>query len=160
MHARLTMLSSVLLAVIALVMGGCSSYAVRGVVVMGSSSYVEIVDDNDPRLTQGQPIAGAVVRIMIDPSSLNPTRLSGVTSGAVGEFAIPVDSFGAGWPEYELGVVVRRPGFAPAEGFFQLPPSGKRLLVTLGAGQDRRGLDDSGFDEGYDYNRDLERFEH
>ncbi len=160
MHARPLLPFALLLAALALVLGGCSSYAVRGVVVMGPTSYVELVDADDPRLTQGQPISGAVVRTTVDPSSLNPIRLTGVTTGAVGEFAVPVDEFGAGWLEYELGVVVRRPGFAPAEGFMRLPPAGKRLLVTLGAGQDRRGLDESGFDDGYDYNSDLERFGH
>ena len=62
--------------------------------------------------------------------------------------------------EYGLGVVARKSKHAPAEGFFPLPGSGKRLLVVLARGNDRLGSSGTAYDEGYDWQRDLERFGH
>ncbi len=149
-----------MLVIAAVQIGGCSGHHVRGVVLVGENSYVQIVDKNDPRLSQGEPVMGATVTSIVDPQSLDSTRLAGVTTDVSGAFSIPVENFGAGWLEYEMGVTVRRSKFAPAEGFFPLPGSGKRVLVVLAPGRDAVGDRRSAFDEDYSFERDLERFAH
>ena len=151
--------AALLLCFVALVLTGCSSYAVRGVVIRGETSYVELVGKNDPRLEAGQPVSGATIAGIIDPQSLKSTRLKPVATDALGAFKIPVDNFGAGWLEYELGLIVRSSNFTPAEGHVDLPGGGRRVLVVLAPGTDRLGSG-SAFDNDYSPERDFERFSH
>ncbi|GAB4518993.1 MAG: hypothetical protein Tsb0013_23000 [Phycisphaerales bacterium] len=144
----------------ALVLTACGAHQVRGVVRVGENSYVQVVDKDDPRLAEGEPVVGATVTSVVDPQSLGSTRLPAIATDHTGAFAIPVDLFGAGWMEYELGVTVRRTKFSPAEGFFRLPGSDKRLLVVLAPGRDVLSGNASAYDGGYSYERDLERFAH
>jgi hypothetical protein len=141
-------------------LGACSSHKVRGVVVVGDTSYVTLVPKDDPRLEEGVPVVGATVSGVVDPSELNSTRTGAVLTDVVGAFALSIENFGAGLLEYELGVTARRAGYAPARGFFPLPGNDRRLLITLAPGVDREAPEASAFDDGYSWERDLERYTH
>ncbi|MEM1424000.1 MAG: hypothetical protein AAGH64_08345 [Planctomycetota bacterium] len=159
MHARLRCPALALFALACVALSACT-HQVRGVVRLGENSYVLVVDKDDPRLDQGDAIVGASVTATVDPASLDSNRLSPVASDATGAFSIPVEDFGAGWLEYGFGVVARKPKHAPAEGFFPLPGSGERLLVVLARGNDRRSAGGTAYDDGYSWQRDLDRFGH
>ena len=153
-RAALTILASATLLVTA------CAHQVRGVVRLGQNSYVQVVDADDPRLDQGDAVVGARVSSVVAPQSLNSTALVSVASDATGAFSIPVENFGAGWLEYELGVVCRKDRHAPAEGFFPMPGSGQRLLIVLKPGRDRLNTDSSAYGDEYSWQRDLESFGH
>lgn len=142
-----------------LTLGACSAHQVRGVVVVGQQSSVQLVHKSDPRL-EGEPVAGANISAIIDPQSLDRSRLPAVLSDPLGAFAIPVDEFGAGWLDYELGILARRDSFAPAEGFVKLPGGDTRVLIVLAPGRDTHRSGDSAYDEDWSADRQLERFAH
>jgi len=124
--------------VTALLAGGCATegYVMRGKVVHGPRSTVEVVTKDDPRLA-GPGVAGASLRLTLDPLSLGRKPLGSSTSYTDGTFSIPVDEFGAGTLEYEVGVLVRAQGYNTAEDIFMLPGSNRRILVTMARGADR-----------------------
>ena len=118
------------------------TYSLKGRVVEGPDSYVAVVDSSDPRLTQGKGLVGASLNMQLDPMKINRKSVARNISGANGEFELPVDEVGAGLLEYDVGVYVRRKGCEPAEGFFRLPGSGKRLLVVMSPGKDHPTSDE------------------
>jgi len=123
--------------VLAASLGACS-YSLQGRAVHGDYSAVELVDASDPRLNDPKSaVPGVSVHVQADPTKLNRKTLGRVVSGRSGEFSMPVDEFGAGMLEYNIGVFARKKGYEPAEGFFGLPGSGKRLLITLAPGVDK-----------------------
>jgi hypothetical protein len=115
---------------------GCGAYQLRGKVVAGLSSSVEVVSSGDARL-DGPGIAGARVEGWIDPERLDRERLPARTSGPDGGFAIPVSSTGAGLLEYEVWVSASAPQRAAASASLGLPGADRRLLITLGPGDGR-----------------------
>lgn len=134
---------------------GCSSYALRGRVVEGEASWVQVTDQSSAPSDPGRPVAGASVELVLDPGRLNRKVLGRAMTDSNGEFSIKVDEFGAGWLEHDVGLTVARDGFVTGDGFFRLPGSGKRVLVTLQRGRDSaRRIDD----EPYDYRDDLRRY--
>lgn len=140
-----------LLASAALTLSGCGAYQLQGRVVHGNSAEVLVVERNDPRLQEAAGVAGADVRLTIDPQSLGRTMLPTQMTRPDGSFAITVDEFGAGALEYDAMLLVRREGHEHAEGLFKLPRSSQRVLVVLPRGVDR-------YSEPDDPLEDLERF--
>lgn len=116
-------------------LAGCSS-ALHGKAVRGDYSGVEIVSDSDPRLSE-HGLSGVSIHVQLDPTKLKRETLGRAVSASDGSFSIPVDQFGAGVLEYDIGVYARRRGCEPAEGFFRLPGSGKRLLIIMTEGEDK-----------------------
>lgn len=123
-------------AALAISVSACSPYALRGKVIEGQGSYVTIVDASDPRLAE-PGLSGAAVTLVLDPTQLNRKTLASGISGADGEVSLKVDEFGAGMLEYDVGVYARRRGREPAEGYFRLPGSSQRVLISLAPGEDR-----------------------
>jgi hypothetical protein len=130
---RMTRLGAILAACLAA--GGCAgSHRVQGRVIEGPRSMVLVVDQNDPRLNQ-PGIPGVAIDLMIDPQSLNRKPGGSEVSMADGSFAVPVQEFGAGVLEYQLGVVAVRNGFAPTETTAAMPAFHQRLLILMVKGQ-------------------------
>lgn len=125
-----------------LLLGGCqgdsasSGYHLRGTVVQGASSYIAIVEEDDERLLL-PPVEGAALHLQADPGRLQRETIARTASGPDGTFDMKVDKFGAGWLEYDVGLFVRRDGYAPAEHAFELPSESRRIVVVLGRGADR-----------------------
>lgn len=159
LFARRSMILFSLL-LVGVAVAGCGAHRVQGVVVAGRSSYVQVLDKDSPVFDEGERLAGARIEGIVDPRSLNSTRLESVMTDASGGFSLPVDVFGAGVLEYELGLRGVRSGFTSAEGFFPIPSGSQRVLIVLAPGSDPNDAFRTGFDEGYDYRRDLERFAH
>lgn len=123
--------------VLGLVMiNGCVTYELCGKVVDGSVSSVILVDENDERLCQ-TGISKATVQLMLDPRKLSRKDAGTVETRADGTFAIPVSEPGAGLLEYDARVIARYPKMSPAIRFLPLPPSNKRVLITLAPGEDQ-----------------------
>jgi hypothetical protein len=79
-----------------------------GRVVAGDSSYITIVDQDDFRLHEDNGISGVLLKLQLDPGRINRREIAQETSGESGDFALPVDEFGAGLLEQECGVLARR----------------------------------------------------
>lgn len=124
-----------LLALLALTLGGCGSYSLKGRVIAGDVSYIAVVDADDPAMESAGGVAGAMVTLSNDPDRLSREVVGTGVSGQDGEFSVPFDKIGGGFLEYDVGVRVRRPGYRDAEHYFLLPGSGKRLLVVLAPGR-------------------------
>ena len=113
---------------------GCG-YTLRGKVVRGETSAVEIVHEIDPRY-KVSGINGAEVIVRRDPKSINPEMVGRDRSGSEGEFTIRIGEFGAGWMEEEWLVQARLTGFQNASALTKFPEKGSkwRLLITLAPG--------------------------
>lgn len=122
-----------------LILTGCSSgYAIEGRVVRGPFAAVLVVSGDDPRLSEPNNTGGgAVIRATLEPNTPTETKDLGkhVTNGE-GYFAIPVDAFGSGLLEYEAQIIARRDGNQGAVGSFKLPRLGRKVLITLPLGPD------------------------
>ena len=149
---RLTLLVCALLLPM---LGACSPYQLQGRVVKGPASFIQVVDADDPRLSD-EGLGGARVSVMMDPESLGRRDLGSGLSGVDGDFAIPIDEVGAGLFEYEIGVQARMSGRHAAVTFIRMPPSGKRLLIMLAPGKDAPDMDDPF--EGEDLYGEYERY--
>lgn len=120
----------------AVLLTGCGGGTIlRGKVVSGPQSMVMVVPGDDPRLA-GPGIDGVTVALTLDPRSLGRKPLGDGVSYGDGTFAIPINEFGAGLLEYEIGVLARIEGREHAEGFFKLPPGGQRVLIVMAKGAD------------------------
>lgn len=119
-------------------LSGCETYSVRGRVVQGEISYIAVVERDDPRL-DASPLAGAQLRLQLDPGTIKRRTASFVASGPDGAFALPVDEFGAGVLEFDAGLRAMRRGYQSTEGTFPLPSSGQRVLVVMAPGKDPPG---------------------
>ncbi|HBS28540.1 MAG TPA: hypothetical protein DEB06_03595 [Phycisphaerales bacterium] len=156
MSTRVRCVVGALMALAGAAAGACSPYTVRGRVVHGDSSYLMLVDRDDPRLLE-PGIPGAQMKLTLDPGKLSRKTASQQVSGADGDLALPVEEIGAGLLEFDAALIVRKRGFAPAEGFFKLPGSGQRVLVVLGPGRDEPSEEwNSG--SGEDLMKEAERF--
>ena len=114
---------------------GCESYSLRGHVIRGEISYIEIVDADDERL-ESPGLTATRVGVHLDPGRLNRKFLGSTVSDANGDFSLPIDEVGAGFLEYDISVVAYRDGYFGAEQFFVMPSSNKRVLIILGPGND------------------------
>jgi hypothetical protein len=118
-------------------LSGCSGYQMRGVVVEGARSTVMVVDEDDPRLTQGHAVPLATIEVTLDPDRLSRKDMPPETSDVDGRFAVTVDEPGAGYLEYEARILVRRAGHDTAVKDLRIPGPRQRLLVTLVNGEDK-----------------------
>lgn len=135
--ARSGPLCAALIALAGAALTGCS-YAIEGRVVRGEVSMVELVSASDPRLDDpALALSGVGVHLQMDPTSLRRKTIARTVSGRDGSFSVPVDDFGAGVMEFRLGVFARKRGYEPAEGFLGKPAGGRRVLVTMTAGEDK-----------------------
>lgn len=125
-----------LLGLFALGLVGCGEpYQLRGKVISGDYSAVMVVPADDPRF-EGEGIAGARLHLQRDPGRPNRITLNEDFSQSDGSFAVEVDKFGAGWAEMDVGLFVRRRGYAPAFSSFNLPWESFRVLVVMTPGRD------------------------
>lgn len=118
-----------------LALTGCQSYQLQGTVLPGNQSVVLVVAKDDPRLNQ-RGLDGATLQMTIDPQSLSATMLPMDMTDPDGRFSIPVSQTGAGFLEYQLEVLCRAEGHAPAVRTLPLPAANKRLLIIMAAGAD------------------------
>lgn len=125
-------------AVATLLSAGCNSYTLRGKVVRGETSSVELVHEMDPRIKP--QTAGGVphveVRVYRDPKTMNKHMSGRERTGTDGNFSIGLGDFGAGWMQEEWLVQAALYGFENAELLTKLPSknSKTRLLITLAPG--------------------------
>jgi len=126
---------AMVLTALAAALAGCEAYTMRGHVVRGDVSYIEIVSADDPRLDQAG-IPGARIGAHLDPGRLNRKFLGSTTSDGNGNFRLAIDEFGAGWLEYDISIVSHRDGFIGAEQFFRIPKADRRVLIMLAPGKD------------------------
>jgi hypothetical protein len=132
-------------------MTGCGGGAVlRGKVVSGPQSMVMVVTEDDPRLA-GPGLDGVTIKLTLDPRSLGRKPLGAGSTYGDGTFAIPINEFGAGLLEYEVGALARAEGHQYAEGYFKLPPPSQRVLIVMAKGHDT-------YREFEDPRKDLERY--
>ncbi len=129
-------LCSSLIALSLVAMAGCESYALRGTVISGNESMVTLVSDDDPRLDL-QGMSGVTLDFRLDPQSLGSKSLGQSVTQPDGAFKMPIDVFGAGTLEYQLGVLARSPGYNSAQGVVKMPGGHERLLIILAKGHDQ-----------------------
>ncbi|MBL8746727.1 MAG: hypothetical protein JNK58_10275 [Phycisphaerae bacterium] len=142
------------LAAMALLTTACGPHTMRGRVVVGESSYITVVDQDDHRLHENNGVAGALLKLQLDPGRINRRVIAEETSDDDGTFTLPVDEFGAGVLELECGLLARRRGFKSAEGVFMLPSKGKSILIVMTPGRDAAGA----YDEEPSAQEQIERF--
>lgn len=121
---------------VALLSWGCETYQLRGKVVSGVSSSIEVVGKDDERLA-GPGISGAQVKGWIDPERLDREQLPTRSTSPDGTFAVPVSATGAGLLEYDVWLTASAVRRASASETFRLPGSDRRVLITLGPGDGR-----------------------
>ncbi len=133
---------------------GCNAYTLRGKVVHGSYSDIEVVHESDERLQQ-PGIAGAEVLVHRDPNKPNRYLVGRTRTNTGGEFTLLLNEFGAGWMEEQWRVQAIHRGNQNADTLMKLPPNQKkwRLLITLAPGTSTPA--DSEED---DWMRDYEQF--
>ena len=114
---------------------GCG-YTLRGKVVRGETSSIEMVHEIDSRL-KGPGIMNAEVMVRRDPKSPHPEMVGRTRTGDEGSFAMNISQFGAGWMEEQWLVQAGMTGFTNTQQMSKLPPSGGKwqLLITLAPGQ-------------------------
>jgi len=115
---------------------GCETYQLRGKVVAGASSSIEVLRAGDDRL-DGPGIAGARVSGWLDPDRLDRERLPSRSTEPDGTFAVPVSATGAGLLEYDVWLTASASQREAASRVMRLPGSDKRVLITLGPGDGR-----------------------
>lgn len=116
-------------------MSGCGGYTLRGKVIRGTASSIEVVHEVDPRLKQ-PGIANLEVRVVRDPSTLNRHVAGQSRTDGEGAFATYLSGFGAGWMEEQWLIQTSMSGYQNAEQIMKLPPKGSqwRLLITVTPG--------------------------
>jgi hypothetical protein len=122
------------LGLIGLALTGCASYELRGKVIRGDASRVELVEADDQRLEQ-RGLGGAKVLVTLDPQSLDNERIGAGQSGGRGGFALPVDVLGPGFLQHEVQIAVVKSDYETAARIMSLPPKKKRVLITLSPGR-------------------------
>ncbi len=123
---------------VAMLAGGCSPYRLQGVVIEGPEPGIEVVGKDDPRL-EAVGLASAELTVRLDPKRLSPQTIGRATSDSEGGFSIPINEPGAGVLILDVDLFVTRPDYQGVRQRFDLPGSGRRVVVTLkrGKGGDR-----------------------
>ena len=121
--------------------GGVSGYQLKGKVIKGDISFIAIVADDDPRLTD-PGIPGVRIALQSDPDKLNKETLGEAVSSGDGSFSIRVDRVGAGFFMYDVGLSADRRGFERTTSQFKLPPGDRRVLIMLRPGVNSSGAPD------------------
>lgn len=124
-----------LLLVIMLPAGGCASGRIEGVVTSGAFADLRVVSAAELE-RQPQGVSNAMVTLLIDPSRPGSKRVGPVRTDHNGRFSIRTDVVGAGFLEYELGVLVQAEGLSRFYDQIPMPGSGRKLLVVMSDGPD------------------------
>ena len=138
----------------ALQLAGCNSYVLKGKVVKGEKSSIELVHEMDPRIRAFEPggLANVEVRVYRDPDNMNK-KLSGRERTPVdGTFSLNLGDFGAGWMTEEWLVQAYSYGFQTAQQQMKLPAKNAktRLLITLAPGESIEPSDQADYVEDYE----------
>ncbi len=114
---------------------GCGAYTLKGRVVRGDFSTIELVEPGDPRL-EGTPVGGATVTVVRDAGRPNRAEVGRAGSDADGDFALAIDAFGAGVTDETWLVLASRSGHTRTDATLRFPMTsgGTRLLITLARG--------------------------
>jgi hypothetical protein len=134
-----------LLSAVVLMLAGCTGYKLQGLVVEGRETGLQLYDQKDPRLEQlGRfGLDQATVEVTLDPNAGRRQRLDPVRTDASGRFSVPIDAFGLGMLEYEIGLLVHRPGFRPQWQVIAVPRDKQVVVLTMepGGGSGRLEVD-------------------
>lgn len=133
------------LAVAWAMLSGCSGYRLQGLVVEGREPGLVLYDQKDPRLEEiGRfGLEQATVEVVLDPNTGKRERLDLVRTDASGRFTVPIEAFGLGTLEYDIGLLIHRPGFQPQWRVIRAPAEKQVVVVTLepGGGSGRLEVD-------------------
>lgn len=130
------MMKMVVLMVAVLGLGGCGAHQVRALVIEGSEPEVLVLSASDARFNR-PGVAGISVELTVDPASMSPKTVGAALSDSQGQVQVAVDQLGAGFLEYELGVMARATGYRTLWQTVKMPSSNKRLLIVMTPGKDR-----------------------
>ena len=125
---------AVALATLLSALPGCG-YTLRGKVVRGETSGIEMVHEMDQRL-KGPGLANVDTLVRRDPQSASPQLVGRQRTDAGGNFSMPISEFGAGWMQEQWQVQARIGSYQNASSIMKLPAKGSkwRLLITLAPG--------------------------
>jgi hypothetical protein len=119
-------------------LGGCNTYTLKGKVVRGETSSVELVHEMDPRIRAVAPggVGNVDVRVYRDPDTMNKKLSGRERTETDGMFSIGLGDFGAGWMQEQWLIQAACTGYANAELTTRLPSKNAktRLLITLAPG--------------------------
>lgn len=140
---------ALVLLLVMFMLAGCGSYAIQGRVVRGSFASIQLVDKDDPRLTEDNPTGGgAVVQGVLEPNIPSETQSLGqVVTDGQGRFSLPVDALGSGFLEYEAMLIARREGHQGVMNTIDLPRRGQRVLIVMPLGRDTLRVPEGFLDE-------------
>ncbi len=130
---HITRLALLALSCVAIALGGCSPYTLKGKVITGDISYAALVDKSDVRLSD-TGVPGVAIELWTDPEKLNRKQVATAVSDNAGEFSMSVSEVGAGFLNYDCAVIAKGAGLAPVSQTFRLPPSSQRLLIIVRKG--------------------------
>ena len=148
-----------LLAALALLSGGCSSYTIRARVVQSERSSITI-EPVAAAPTGGVGMEGVTVRIHRDPSQLNRKVVAEGVTGANGDVVLAVEGFGTGWMAEEWLIEALGPGQGRSEAVLSLPaaPGNDVIFIRMIPGRAPPPGSDLGRDLDYDPMDDYERY--
>ncbi len=136
MRSLLTLLAAS--ALLFSLVGCASSHKLEGKVVTGNRPMIEVVSSDDSRLRQ-PGVAGAQVEAIIDPdTTARPNRVGPTMSDEHGEFTLDIEEFGAGFLEYDMGILTRARGHRDHYEVLPMPRSGHKLLIVIAPGSPSR----------------------
>ncbi len=118
---------------ILLMLPACAARTLRGTVTAGQVPAVLVLNPDEPRLDR-PGLAGAVIELALDPSSMSPRPLGTFTADGQGRFAAALDHPGIGVLDFELGILCRAGGHRSVYQTMALPRSDRRLLVVMSPG--------------------------
>ncbi len=125
------------LGLVMVLLTGCAvePYVIHGRAVRSDFTTASFVDVDDSRLL-GEGLSSVDVYLIRNPTRGDREVVARVQTNDVGEFAMPVNAYGAGWMIEEWMIHTYRPGFQSVESIMTLPkPKETRaLLLMLGRG--------------------------
>ena len=135
---------------------GCNTYTLKGKVVKGERSSIELVHEMDPRVKAFAPggVANIEVRVYRDPDNMNKKLAGRERTPVDGSFSMNLGDFGAGWMSEQWLVQAYGYGFTTVEQKMKLPSKNAktRLLITIAPGESIEPSDVS------DYMQDYEKY--
>ena len=107
---------------------GCAAKPlVSGKVITGSIDFIGVVDKSDERLAK-DGVPDVTVRALANPGT-SPVRIGSVTSDAKGDFGLSITDQNS--LIRNVRFEAEKPGYLPAGGTMNIPPSDKRLLIIM-----------------------------
>jgi len=145
---------TLLLAALACVSAGCSSYKIRAQVIESERSSITI-EPLEAAPVGGKGIEGVTIRIHRDPSQLNRAVAAEGVTGANGVAVLQVQGFGTGWMAEEWLVEAIGPGYGRSEALLGLPasPGDDVIIIRMAPGRAAPLGRDTDYDPMDDYER-------